>query len=238
MDLLLGSLTDWDIELNALQISQLKKYAALLGEYDLANVIGTRDRTKILLEHLLDSLSCFAIADLHQKGSLVDVGTGGGLPGIPLAIGRSDIKVTLLESKVKKVRFVEKARAALELQNLEVLHARAEEAASKPNYRETFEVATARALAKLPVVIELCAPLVRSGGAILAMKGQLSDEELSKGNAASGKLGLALRELRHVKYRGQFPQNERRIAVYDKLDKTPPGFPRRIGLANKRPLGG
>jgi 16S rRNA (guanine527-N7)-methyltransferase len=227
----------WGVELDRSQLSLLSEYADLLAGYELANIIGTRDRDRIILEHLTDSLSCYIVEDLRRVDSVVDVGAGAGLPGIPLGIVRPELRVALLEATEKKVRFLEYARAALGLQNIEVLHARAEDAGRKPAYREAFELATARALAALPVVVEYCAPFVRTGGMILAMKGRLPEEELSKGVAASHQLGVELREVREVKYRAQLPHKERRLVVLDKVDATPGKFPRRVGLAKKRPLG-
>ncbi len=219
------------------QLALLSAYADLLATYELANVIGTKDREQIILEHLLDSLSCLMSGQVRLEDSVVDVGTGGGLPGIPLRIAFPKIHVSLLEATEKKVRFLELVGLELGLENLEVLHARAEDAGREPVYRESFDLATARALAPLPVVLEYCTPLVRPGGTILAMKGLLSEEELSQGVNASRELGLELREVLKVEYIAQIPQKERRLVVFDKNYATPGRFPRRMGLAKKRPLG-
>ena len=228
---------DWGVELDPTQLSLLGEYADLLAGYELANVVGTKSRHKIVLEHLLDALSCYVVEDLCRGDSLIDVGTGGGLPGIPLGIARPELHVTLLEAVGKKASFLENARVKLGLPNLEVLHARAEDAGRKLGYKENFDIVVARALAALPVVVEYCAPFVRMGGTILAMKGQLPEEELTNGIAASRKLGVELRDVREVKYRTQLPQKERRLVVLDKVQETPDMFPRRVGLAKKRPLG-
>ena len=228
---------DWGLELDCSQISLLSRYGDLLAKYALANVIGTKNRDKIILAHLMDALSCFVVKDLRRATYIIDVGTGAGLPGIPLAIAQSGLRIALLEATEKKVRFLEYARTMLGLPSLEVLHARAENVGKRSQYRETFDLATARALAALPVVVEYCAPLVRPGGGILAMKGRLLEEELTKGMKASRQLGVALRQVRDVKYRAQLPQNERHILVFDKIDVIPDTFPRRMGLAKKRPLG-
>lgn len=227
---------DWGIELDRAQLSLLATYTDLLAGYELANVIGTKDRQQILLEHLLDSLSCLVVEDLRWSGSAIDVGAGGGLPGIPLSIVCPELRITLLEATEKKVRFLEYVRAELSLENLEVLHARVEDAGRKPGYRESFDVATARALATLPVLLEYCAPLVRPGGTILAMKGRLPEQELSQGIAASQELGVQLREVLKIDYGAQLPQKERRLVIFDKVYATPGKFPRRVGLAKKRPL--
>lgn len=227
----------WDIELEPSQISLLAGYADLLASYELANVIGTRGRDAIIHDHLLDSLSSLPVVDGRRGHTLIDVGTGAGLPGIPLAIARSHLQVTLLEATEKKVRFLHHASRTLGLKNTMVLHARAEEAEGQQVHREAYDLATARALASLPVVAEYCAPLVRLGGAVLAMKARLSPDELSQGEVAAGQLGLALGEIRRVDYLPHLPNKERQLVVLDKVRPTPASFPRRVGLAKKRPLG-
>jgi len=135
------------------------------------------------------------------------------------------------------VRFLEYVKAELKLGNIAVLHARAEDTGRESSYREAFDRATARALAALPVVLEYCAPLVRTGGKVLAMKGRLQEEELSQGVAAARELGAQLSETTAVDYRPQIPHKERRLVVFNKVSATPARFPRRVGLAKKRPLG-
>lgn len=227
----------WGIALDGSQLRLLGAYASLLAGYELANVIGTRDRDQIILKHLVDSLSCLANKGIQWDGCLIDVGAGGGLPGIPLSVALPDIRVTLLEATEKKVRFLEYAKAELELENLAVLHARAEDAGRESRYREAFDLATSRALAALPVVLEYCAPLVRTGGKVIAMKGRLQEEELSQGVAAARELGAELSERTAVDYHPHLPQKERRLVMFDKVSATPATFPRRVGLARKRPLG-
>lgn len=227
---------EWGLGLDPPQLRALSRYADLLADYNLANVIGTRNPDKIVLEHVIDALSCHHIEDLYRRSSLIDIGSGAGLPGIPLSITRPDLKVTLLEATAKKVRFLRYIRETLNLSNLEVLHARAEEVAKKA-YKEAFNLATARALAALPVVLEYCAPFIGVGGTIIAMKGHLRDEELACGVTAACELQLTLREVRQVEWHPQLPSKERWLAVFDKPSSTPSRFPRRVGLAKKRPLG-
>ncbi len=227
----------WGTELDHSRLSLLSEYADLLAGYEFANVIGTKDREQIVLEHLVDSLSCLAARGLQWNGSLIDVGTGGGLPGIPLSVACTELRVTLLEATEKKVRFLEYVKTELGLGNLEVLHARVEDIGRKPEFRGAFDLATTRALAALPVVVEYCAPLVRAGGRIIAMKGLLPEEELSQGVKASRELGVELHEVLEVDYRVQLLQKERRLVVLNKVGATPSRFPRRVGLAKKRPLG-
>ena len=227
----------WGIDLSKGQLSLFNEYAKMLSHYPLANIIGTTTPEDIILEHLMDSLSCFLLDDLHHTASVVDVGTGPGLPGIPLAIARPELHVALLEVTEKKVRFLNYAIEALGLQNLQVLHGRAEQIGESLEYRGTFDLAVARALAALPVVVEYCAPLVQIGGSVLAMKARLSEEELAKGTNASRELKLAVRQVLAVSDRIPLQRKERRFVVLDKVEATPDRYPRRVGMAKKRPLG-
>jgi 16S rRNA (guanine527-N7)-methyltransferase len=227
----------WGLDLAPSRLSLLTVYADLLATYDLANIVGTKDREQIILEHLTDSLSCLLDGCIGPGDYVVDVGTGGGLPGVPLSVTSPEIKMSLLESSEKKVRFLEYASLKLNLGNVEILHGRAEDVGRKPQYRENFDLATARALAPLPVILEYCAPLVGTGGAILAMKGRLPEEELTQGIEASRQLGVELRKVLKVDYIAQLPQKERRLVIFNKLYETSDRFPRRVGLAKKRPLG-
>ncbi len=227
----------WGIELDSDQLSLLERYAQLLSSYALANVIGTRDYTAILLEHIADALSC-ALTGLpaaHQQ--MIDVGTGGGLPGIPLQVAYPDLRLTLLESTAKKVRFLETAVEELNLPRVEIANRRAEDVGAAVEYRDSYDVAVARAVAAMPVVIEYCAPLVSPGGAIIAMKGSPSSQELDAGVRAAAEVGAELEAVRTVTFIPEMVQKERNLVVFRKTRPTPRGFPRRVGLAKQTPLG-
>jgi 16S rRNA (guanine527-N7)-methyltransferase len=232
-----AQVSEWGVDLQPFQLALLSEYADLLAGYKHANVIGTRDPGQIFTEHLTDSLSCLLIGDLRSSASVLDVGTGGGLPGVPLAISCPTLTVTLLEATEKKVRFLRTVIERLGLQNLALIHGRAEEKGNRAANREAFSFAVARAVAELPVVVEYCAPMVQIAGKILAMKARLPEEELARGVKASRELGIDVREVRKVQYRAELPQKERHLVVFEKILATPEKFPRRVGLAKKRPLG-
>jgi 16S rRNA (guanine527-N7)-methyltransferase len=171
---------------------------------------------------------------LGNARSVIDVGSGGGLPGLPLKLARPDLRVTLLEANRKKAAFLTHACARLELDGVEVVAMRAEDAARLPRLRDSFDVATARALSPAPVLVELCLPFVKPGGRLLAMKAE-AEQELELARPAIAALNGELEEVVPA------PSTARslgRVAVIRKLGPTPPEFPRRAGVPNRRPLAG
>ncbi len=227
----------WGVALTLDQVSLLAHYAELLAGYQRANVIGPRDRNTVLLEHVTDALSCLLTGQIKARTSIVDVGTGGGIPGIPLRIAHPTLRLTLLEATAKKTRFLTTVVSELGLRDVEVVNQRAEAVGNMASYRESFDVAVARAVAALPVVVEYCAPLVRAGGTIIAMKARPSGEELSAGAGAAKALGAELETVYEVEFTPEMVQKDRTLIVFRKTAATPKRFPRRVGLAKQRPLG-
>lgn len=165
--------------------------------------------------------------------SLIDVGSGGGLPGLPLKLARPELAVTLLEANRKKAAFLVQATAQLRLEGVRVLAERAEVAGQDPGQRERYDVATARALAPLNVLAELCLPFVRPGGRLLAMKASLG-AELAAARPAIAELGGGEPE---VVLAPSPARAEGRIVVVEKVAPTPAAYPRRTGVPARRPLG-
>ncbi|GAB4253766.1 MAG: 16S rRNA (guanine(527)-N(7))-methyltransferase RsmG [Thermoleophilia bacterium] len=199
-----------------------------------ANVTGLRDPADIETRHFLDSLSLLALPEVEGASRIVDVGSGGGLPGLILALALPSSSVTAVESVQKKCRFISSAAEALELANVRVICTRAEEF-GRGEGRERFDLAVARALAPLPVVGELTVPLVRVGGVLVAMKGAMSNQESMDGAAALVILGAEPPEIRPV---APFAGIENRaFVVARKSLPTPQRYPRRDGMPAKRPLG-
>ena len=215
----------------ALDIAAAGRMVALLDRL----ALETQNLTTIdpfdggLERHLADSLSGATIAALRTAPEIVDIGSGGGFPGLPIAMLRPDCAVTLVESERRKADWL--ARAAADLPNVRVVADRAENLASVE--RERWAVATARALAPLPVVLELAAPLVRVGGSIVAWRGPRDVAEEARAAVAAGMLGLEVGPVRAV---APFPGAERHLHEYLKVERTPSRFPRRPGRAGKRPL--
>lgn len=164
-------------------------------------------------------------------GSLVDVGSGGGLPGLPLRIALPSLEVTLIESEGRKAAFLTQACARLGLAGVRVVDRRAEDAAHDPELRETFDVAVARALAPMPVLVELCLPFVRVGGRLLAQKTR--DEDVHAADRAISLLGGG--PLR-IEAAPSPARSSGVIVVIDKVSSTPSAYPRRAGVPSRRPL--
>ena len=169
----------------------------------------------------------------HVAGArrLVDVGSGGGLPGLPLKIVRPDLEVTLIEADQDKAAFLVQAAARLDLRGVEVLAVRAEDAGHDPRYREAFDVAVARALAPMPTLVELCLPLVRVGGRLLAQKTE--KEDVARAARAvevlGGRIGASIGAASRARASGV-------IVVVKKVGPTPRAYPRRPGLPSRKPL--
>lgn len=237
VDLLRAQANRWELELDGEQIEGLAKYAHILADYREANVIGARDYNVVLLDHVLDSLSCFLSEPVRKARRLVDVGSGGGLPGLAISIVRPEVMVTLVEATQKKARFLGQAVGDLKLVRVEMLTARAEEVARWRGQRSKYEVATARALARLAVVAEYCVPLLRVGGCVVSMKGRLDTVELAEGERAAKMLGAEVEEIVRVPLLPEVGERERHLVVLRKTRETPPLYPRRVGVPAKQPLG-
>ncbi len=214
------------------QIDVLTRYAELvLVTNEQMNLTAITDAKGFYSKHIIDSLTLLPYVGVGPM-RLIDVGSGAGFPGIPLKIMRPDLTVVLLDSLQKRVRFLNETVTALGLEGITAIHARAEEAARNPVYREGFDLVTARAVAPLPVLLELCLPLAKAQGRFLAMKGPTEDVE-SAGRALEvlgGKLlGMKVAAL-------PFGQGERVILEIKKTKKTPAAYPRKAGTPGKKPL--
>lgn len=195
---------------------------------------AVRERARVIDEHLADSLVALEVEAVRHAGTVADLGSGAGLPGLPLAIARPEAHVALVESAVRKCAFLSRTVDACGLANAEVVHGRAEGVAVAR--RESFELVTARALAPLAVVAEYAAPLLAVGGALVAWRGRRDVAGERAAAAAGAELGLSLAEVRRVEpFAGA---EHRHLHVLVKASETPARFPRRPGMAVKRPLGG
>lgn len=239
-DLLRRLAAAYAVELDSVACDKLDAYAALLAEWnERMNLTAITDPTGVVVKHFADSLTAVQFLPQTNGFSLIDVGTGAGFPGIPLAVVRPDMRLTLLDSLNKRLVFLEEVCRVLDIP-VQRVHARAEEGGRKPELREQFDVATARAVASLPVLLEYCLPFVRPGGRFVAMKGPDSDEEYRAAGSALTRLGGDVGEVHRLllppqPYEG-LEQQERRIFVFYKTKVTPPAYPRASAKIAKNPL--
>jgi 16S rRNA (guanine527-N7)-methyltransferase len=180
-------------------------------------------------ELIADSLVLLDLLDEADK--VVDVGSGGGLPGLPLKIALPGLSMTLVETDQAKAAFLVRACAALGLRDVEVVARRAEDVGRDPRYRESFDVAVARALAPMPVLVELCLPLVRVGGRLLAQKTE--SEDLGTARHAIDAMGGALKQ---VVAAPSAARASGTVVIVDKIRPTPPEYPRRPGIPGRKPI--
>ncbi len=205
---------------------------ALAAEPDPPTTV--REPADALEQHVADSLSGLEVAELRSAESIADIGAGAGFPGLVLAIALPAARVDLIESAQRKCEVIERLAAAASAQNARAVGARAEDWAAGEG-REAYAAVTARALAPLPVLAEYAAPLLRTGGVLVAWKGARDEEEERAGAAAAEQLGLEPGAVLAVR---PFPgAHSRHLHVYRKVGETPERFPRRPGVAAKRPLG-
>ncbi len=208
-------------------------YSDMLVEWNnKCNLTAILDPEGITIKHFYDSIFPFMSIDIPQNAKLIDVGTGAGFPSVPLAIMRNDLKLTLLDSLNKRINFLSELTDTLEV-NAECVHGRAEEFGQKADYREKFDIATARAVASLPELCEYCLPFVKVGGYFVSLKGSNGLEELNNSYNAISTLGGDVVEKRNY----TLPNDDgRTLVVIKKISHTPTKYPRNKGQMTKKPL--
>ena len=227
----------WGVKVSESQGRVLLEYAQGLAGYEKANVIGTRVVEEVLLDHILDSLSCLIFKPLEEAGSLIDVGSGGGLPGIPLKVVLPGISTTLVESIGKKAEFLHYAAEELKLNRVEILNDRVEDVGSSEKHRGKYDVATIRAVAGLDVNCEYCVPLLKEGGCMISMKSFIGESEIVAGEKAAYLLGAEVSEIIPVSFLPELPDKQRNLVVVRKFAATSSRYPRKKGVPKKKPLG-
>ena len=189
---------------------------------------------EVFAKHINDSVKITDFFDFSNVKTLLDIGSGGGLPGIPLAIELPHVQVTLLDSTEKKMRAAQKIADDMKLKNVTVISGRTEELGHNQTLRGNFDIVTARAVAELPVILEYALPFVKIGGYFVAYKGKNYQAELSESKKAMDTLSAKLANI----YTYELPDNlgERVYIVYKKISGTPKNYPRNIGVPKKTPL--
>jgi 16S rRNA (guanine527-N7)-methyltransferase len=222
-------------QLTPRQIAAFECYEKLLLEWnEKFNLTAIRNSESIRSKHFLDSLSILLVINGVSAMKMVDVGTGAGFPGIPMKIICPSLQLTLVESVGKKADFCKLVVSTLGLENVNVLQLRAEDMGQMPAYREKFDLATARAVANLPILIEFLLPLVKVGGKIVAQKGESGPAETQAAEKAIHLLGGRLSQVKPAIIPGIV--EERFLILINKVATTPPQYPRRPGLPAKKPI--
>lgn len=207
-------------------------YKKLLLEWnEKINLTAITDEKEILIKHFIDSLTIEKYIPRNAK--IIDVGTGAGFPGIPLKIVRPDIEVVLLDSLNKRITFLNEIIRECQLDKITTIHGRAEEIANKPEYREKFDISTARAVANISTLSELCTPFLKVGGSFVCMKAD-AVEEMKNAKNALEILGMKEEKIEHI----ILPNIDatRTIILYKKEKNTPKKYPRKPGMPAKEPL--
>lgn len=231
----LQELKKHDIHLNDKQLKQFKIYFEELVEWnEKMNLTAITDEPSVYLKHFLDSITAAFYVDLTGEKRICDVGAGAGFPSIPLKICFPDLHVTIVDSLNKRITFLNHLAEKLELENVAFVHARAEDFGQNKDYREKFDIVTARAVARLSVLSELCIPLVKKGGLFLAMKGAAAKEELSDARRALTVLGAKIKK--EHSFLLPVEESERNIYIFSKVKNSPRKYPRKPGVPNKTPI--
>jgi 16S rRNA (guanine527-N7)-methyltransferase len=223
--------------LSPAQLEQFASYYRELLDWNRrVNLTAITGYEEVQLKHFLDSLTIILAwpPKMDAGFRVIDVGTGAGMPGIPLKIAFPAIKLVLLEATAKKANFLSHISQRLGLADVEIVVGRAEEVAHQPKYREKFDVVLSRAVAVLPTLVELTLPFCAVGGIFIAQKKGTIDDEIGQAGRAISLLGGRLREVKRIDL-SSLP-NERYLVVIDKLSPTPEQYPRRPGLPAKRPI--
>lgn len=223
------------VKISAAQAEQFQVYLDLLLERnEVVNLTAITDPHEAVVKHFVDSLTLLKAVEIKKGAKLIDVGTGAGFPGLPVKILRPDIELTLLDSLNKRLVFLKDVCTAIGVDAV-CIHKRAEEAGRDVKLRESFDVATARAVANMNTLAEYCIPLIKMKGIFAAMKGPGLEDELTAARRAISTLGCKI--VKNVPFTlPDEAQSERNIAVMQKIVYTPKTYPRHGGTITKKPL--
>ena len=229
------ALKEKGIVLTDTQIAQFRKYFEVLVEWnEKMNLTAITDLEGVYLKHFYDSISASFYFDFTNVTTVCDVGAGAGFPSIPIKICFPHLHVTIVDSLNKRITFLNYLSEQLNLENVHFVHARAEEFGQNVKYREQFDVVTARAVARLSVLSELCIPLAKKGGYFVALKAAAGPDELKDAKKAIATLGVELKE--EFSFVLPVEESERTLYVFDKVKNTPKKYPRKPGVPNKTPI--
>lgn len=230
-----NGLNDLNLSLSEKQIQQFMNYYDILVEWNsFMNLTAITDFEEVLVKHFLDSLALVKAADLSDVSTVIDIGTGAGFPGIPLKIAFPHLKVTLLDSLNKRIKFLQEVINRLELTDITPIHGRAEDYARQELYREKYDLCVSRAVANLASLSEYCLPYIKVGGQFIPYKSGKIDEEVIQSKKAVFLLGGKVDTTIHFQLANT--DMERSFVIIDKPNSTPKKYPRKAGIPSKEPL--
>lgn len=217
------------------QTEQFRQYFELLIDWNQRiNLTAIEDPVDVVDKHFIDSVLTMKVSGSLAGKRLIDVGTGAGFPGVPLKIMAPELSLCLFDSLQKRINFLTELCSSLDLSDVEMVHGRAEEFGRNSDYREQYDLATARAVAKLPVLAELCLPFVKVGGVFIALKGPELEQELNESKKALQEMGGKIMRVENIKL--GHDQYERNLVVVEKMKPTPKKYPRKAGTPQKSPI--
>lgn len=223
------------MDFNEEKYERFIKYMKLVQEWNQKiNLTAITEDDEFIKKHFIDCIKAFKSEELKNAKTVIDVGTGAGFPGLPIAIMDENIEVTLLDSLNKRVNFLNLVVRELGLKNVETIHSRAEDGARKKELREQFDIATSRAVANMAVLSEFCLPYVKVGGYFVALKGPAIEEELENSKNALGVLGGKLLNVKELVVEGTDLKHN--LVTVEKVKVCPKTYPRKAGNVTKKPL--
>lgn len=215
---------------------KLEKYMeGILSWNEKVNLTNITDPAEFRIKHNADSLMCVDFPEFQSAKNIIDVGTGGGFPGIPLAVYAPDKHFTLLDSLNKRLRIIDELAGGLDISNITLVHGRAEDVARNREHREKYDLCVSRAVSNLATLSEYCLPFIKVGGYLLAYKGPGADQEVKDAEKALKTLGGSLVDIRETTMEEY--GLDHRILVIEKVRNTPKAYPRKAGTPLKEPLG-
>ena len=234
-DILKNGLENLGITVDDKMLNDFNIYREILVDWNQKmNLTGIEDEKEVYIKHFLDSVSAVTNGYIKDGLSIIDVGTGAGFPGLPLRICLRNTKVTLLDSLNKRIKFLDEVINKIGLIDINTIHGRAEDFGKSDEYREQYDIATARAVAGLPILMEFCVPFVKVGGYFVCLKGPNANLELEESKAAMEVLGVEFIEKINI----ELPESDlnHNILVFIKVKNTPEKYPRKAGKPVKSPI--
>lgn len=234
-DLMKSACDNVEMNFNEDKYEKFMIYKKLLQEWnEKINLTAITEDEEVIKKHFIDCIKAFCAKEFKEAKTLIDVGTGAGFPGLPIAIMKEDLDVTLLDSLNKRITYLDIVKNSLGLKNVTTIHSRAEDGARKKELREAFDIATSRAVANMCVLSEFCLPYVKVGGYFIALKGPNVNEELDEAKNAIGTLGGKLVKVIEVDI--EDTDLKHNLVIIKKVKETPKTYPRKAGSITKKPL--